>query len=153
MKRDIVIILDNIRSALNVGSIFRTSDCLGAKEIHLVGISPTPNHPKVKKTAIGAEDYVSWKYFKTLKESIDDVRSLGYKIYAVEQAENSKTFNEEVYPNKVALIFGHELTGVSIEGLKLADEIVEIPMAGKKNSLNVSLTSGIVLSYLVFSHE
>ncbi len=153
MAREIILVLDNIRSALNVGSIFRTSDCLGVKEIHIIGISPTPNHPKVKKTAIGAEGYVKWKYFKSVRESIDDLKERGYKIYAVEQVKNSKIFNEVTYPDKVALIFGHELTGVSTDGLELADLIVEIPMSGKKNSLNVSLTSGIVLSYLVFSHD
>ncbi len=151
LKREIIVILDNIRSALNVGAILRTCDGLGVSEIYICGISPTPEHPKVIKTALGAQDHISWKYEKSTLNAIKNLQELDYELYAVEQTKSSKDFSKITYPDKVALIFGHEITGVSAEVLNNVDKHIEIPMFGIKNSFNVATTVGIIISFIRFS--
>jgi len=147
--KDIIVILDNIRSAYNVGAILRTADGAGVKKVYICGISPDSNHPKVVKTALGAEEYVETRHFDTTLEAIDTARAEGYMITSVEQSEQSISIENIRNVAKVCLIFGNEITGINIEILKNSDRILEIPMFGKKNSLNVATTAGIVLYYLV----
>lgn len=146
-SKNIVIILDNIRSVHNVGAILRTADGAGVTEVILCGITPTPEHKKVHKTALNAEEYINWKYFRNTEEAINYVRGKGYTIYSIEQDENSRDINQIEIMNKSAFLFGNEITGVSPSIKQLSDFIVELPMNGKKNSLNVSTCVGIVTYY------
>jgi len=141
----LVFILENIRSVLNVGSIFRTADCLGA-EVFLCGYSPTPHHPKFTKTALGAEKTVRWKHFDTVKQAVDTFRSNfphRSAVYAVEITEEAKILWEESFPLHVALIFGNEVKGVSKTAMRLAHKTIKIPMFGSKESFNVAVAVGI----------
>jgi tRNA G18 (ribose-2'-O)-methylase SpoU len=144
MKFPYVVVLDNVRSALNVGAIFRTCDGAGASKLYLCGITPYPPHNKIPKTALGAIDYVEWERAGSTAEVIAKLKDEGYKCVGVEQTENSKLFNEVEYSEKIALVFGHEITGVSTEVLNMCDEKVIVPMYGRKESLNVATTVGIV---------
>ncbi len=149
--REVVVILDNIRSALNVGAIFRTCDGAGVKSLILSGITPYPPHPKVVKTAIGAEESVNFKHTKDLIDEINKLKEDGFKIVSIEQTDSSKNFFEAELSEKIVLIFGNELTGVSSEVLSQSDLVLELPMRGEKNSLNVATTVGIVLYNTMFS--
>lgn len=166
-KNSIVAILDNVRSSHNVGSMFRTADALGVSELFLVGYTPTPKdqfgrvNKEIAKVALGAEESVPWESTKTMASLIKKLKSAkggGYQIVAVEQhptAEDYKKFSVKnlkktgasVAP--VAFIFGNEVDGVSEKTLKLCDHIVEIPMAGKKESLNVAVAFGIALARML----
>ena len=148
-KKEIVVILDDIRSALNVGAILRTCDGAGIIKVYICGITPKPSHEKVKKTALGAETYVTCEYVKSIGELIRRLRSEGYNIVAVEQDPKAKKIQEFKTTRKMALVFGNELLGISIETLKSSDIILEIPMFGRKNSLNVATSLGIVLYLLI----
>ncbi len=143
------IVLDNVRSAFNVGSIFRTADAAGNIEIFLCGITPTPENPKVFKTSLGAEKNIKWEYFNNTKEAVERIKKENIPIYSVELTENSKHFQSVNYFPKgvdnIALVFGHELNGVSQTVLDISDEIVYIPMKGIKESLNVSITASILI--------
>jgi 23S rRNA (guanosine2251-2'-O)-methyltransferase len=147
--KEIIVILDNIRSALNVGAIFRTADGAGVKKVYLCGITPDGSHMKVQKTALGAEEYIDYKLEKDISKVIADLKQDGYTIYSVEQTKDSKNYNKIEFPEKVALIFGNELTGVSVEALEKSDQAMDIPMYGKKNSLNVATCVGIILYHLI----
>lgn len=140
-----VVILDNIRSTFNVGSVFRTSDGAGISKIYLVGITPTPDHNKIKKTALGAENYVTWEHVASIENLVEKLKDEGFRIYAVEQSKNSIDYREVQLTDKSVFIFGNEISGVSPQTLNLVDDVLEIPMKGKKNSLNVSTTVGIIL--------
>jgi 23S rRNA (guanosine2251-2'-O)-methyltransferase len=140
-----VIILENIRSTFNVGSVFRTADGAGIDKIYLVGITPLPTHPKIKKTALGAEEFVSWEYRKEINSLIEELKMNDYTIYSVEQSNNSIDYRDQKKHDKMAFIFGNELTGVEPTTMQRSDKILEIPMMGKKNSLNISTTVGIIL--------
>jgi len=148
-----IIVLDNIRSLFNVGSIFRTADAVGAEKIYLCGITPEPIdkfnriRPQLAKVSLGAEKTMVWEYNKSVNNVICDLKKQGYKILAVEQNKKSIPYykfrlNKK---NKIALVFGNEVEGVSESVIKKADKILEIPMAGKKESLNVSVSAGIVM--------
>lgn len=140
-----VVILDNIRSTFNVGSIFRTCDGAGVRKIYLIGITPTPEHIKIKKTALGAENYVEWEYRSDLNSVIDELKNDNFKIYSVEQYKNSIDYRKLQKPEKSVFIFGNEISGVNPETMEKCDEVLEIPMHGRKNSLNVATTVGIIL--------
>lgn len=146
-KLPVVIILDNVRSGLNVGSVFRTSDAFLIEAIHICGYSPQPPHRDILKSALGSTDTVSWKGFDTVTESIDQLKGEGFRIFAVEQVENSVSLvNFQVEKGeKIALIFGNEVSGVSEEALALADGCIEVPQWGTKHSLNISVCAGIVI--------
>lgn len=146
-KHPIVIVLDNIRSANNVGSAFRTSDAFLAKSIHLCGITAYPPNRDIQKTAIGATQSVNWKYFKTTRESILKLKEEGYQIYAVEQCKNGTSLQNLsiTTSQKIAFIFGNEVSGVSQEIIDRCDGCLEIPQWGTKHSLNISVSIGIVL--------
>jgi 23S rRNA (guanosine2251-2'-O)-methyltransferase len=145
-KIPLVIVLDNIRSMHNVGSIFRTADGFIASGIFLCGYTPQPPHRDIQKTALGATETVDWIYFPTTLEAVQKLREDGYKVYAIEQVEGSRMLDKfEGEPNeKYAIILGNEVTGVDDEVLKLCDGAIEIPQEGMKHSLNVSIAAGIV---------
>lgn len=150
-KLPIVVILENIRSAYNVGSMFRTADAFLLEAIYICGYTAHPPHKEIKKTALGAEDTVTWKYIKSIEEAMAELRAEGYKIYAVEQAENSlKLHTTSFQPDeKIAVILGNEVTGVEQSTIAACDGCIEIPQLGMKHSLNVSVAAGVVLWELV----
>jgi tRNA G18 (ribose-2'-O)-methylase SpoU len=145
-KTPIVLVLDNVRSAHNVGSAFRTADSFALEKIYLCGITATPPHREILKTAIGATESMDWKHTKTTSEAIAELRADGYKILAVEQADKSimlQDFKVEA-SDKFALIFGNEVMGVSDEVMNLIDDCIEVPQFGTKHSLNISVCIGVV---------
>ena len=146
-KIPLVIVLDNVRSQHNVGSIFRTADAFCVMGIHLCGITATPPHREIHKTALGATESVAWKFFP---ETINSVRSLkkeGYKIYAVEQTDESIPLDKIQMQSseKIALVFGNEINGIDETVISESDRSIEIPQFGTKHSLNVSVSAGIVI--------
>jgi len=145
-KIPLVIVLDNIRSMHNVGSIFRTADGFLASGIFLCGFTPQPPHRDIQKTALGATETVDWIYFPSTLEAVQQLKSEGYRIYAIEQVEGSIMLDrfESNPEEKYAVILGNEVTGVDEEVLKLCDSAIEIPQEGMKHSLNVSIAAGIV---------
>lgn len=151
MTKRLILILDNIRSVHNVASLFRTADGMGITHIVLCGTSPTPmdrfgrERSDFKKVSLGAEKTVSWRYFETTEEAIEIFKKEKYEIVALEQNVQSKNINEFSSDKNIALILGSEVTGVSQEILSLCDSIVEIPMFGKKESLNVSVAGAIAM--------
>lgn len=148
-KLPIIAVLENVRSAYNVGSFFRTADAFRLEGIYLVGYTAFPPHKEIKKTALGAEDTVHWKHFKTTAEALEDLRGLGYAIFAIEQAEGSLQLQHFEGGDKVAVVFGNEVTGVEQDTIKSCDGCIEIPQLGMKHSLNVATAGGIVLWELV----
>lgn len=146
-KTPIVIVLDNIRSGLNVGSAFRTADAFALEKVILCGITVQPPHREILKTAIGATSSMDWSYVEKTTEVIASLKKQGYHIVAVEQAENSTLLQDFVLPEnkKTALIFGNEVTGVSEEAMELVDECIEVPQFGTKHSLNISVCIGVVV--------
>ena len=146
-KNPVIAVLENIRSAYNVGSVFRTADAFLIESVIITGYTATPPHKEIKKTALGAEESVDWKYFKTTKEAIEDLKKNEYKVYAVEQVTDSISLENiaELAVGKIAFIFGNEVTGVDQEIISLCDGCVEIPQFGMKHSLNISVAAGIVL--------
>ncbi len=146
-KLPIVVVLDNIRSALNVGSVFRTADAFAFEEILLCGITARPPHREIHKTAIGATESVAWRYFDTTDIAVDDLRSRGYRIFVAEQTTRS-TLLQDIEVSKderVAIVFGNEVSGVSDSVVEECDAAIEIPQYGTKHSLNVAVSAGIVL--------
>ena len=149
-KIPIIAVLENIRSAYNVGSVFRTADAFLLEGIYICGYTAYPPHKEIKKTALGADETVHWKHFKNIKQAIEELKTEGYKIFAVEQAVNSIKLQEFCDPNeKLAFIFGNEVTGVEQTTIGLCDGCIEIPQLGMKHSLNISVAAGIVLWELV----
>lgn len=150
-KTPVIIVLENIRSAYNVGSVFRTADAFLTEAIYIIGYSAKPPHKEIKKTALGAEETVDWKYFKTTTEAIEYLRAAGYNIYAAEQAEGSYKLNAIGFEpeEKIAVIFGNEVTGVEQSTIALCDGCLEIPQLGMKHSLNIATAAGVVLWELV----
>ena len=150
-KTPIVVILENIRSAYNVGSVFRTADAFLLRSVYICGYTAYPPHKEIKKTALGAEETVSWKYFKKISEAIGELRQHDYKIYAVEQAVNSHPLHQVEFKSNdnVAVIFGNEVSGVEQSTIELCDGCIEIPQLGMKHSLNIATAAGVVLWELV----
>lgn len=150
-KIPITIVLDNIRSQNNVGSVFRTSDAFRIEKIFLCGITSTPENREVHKTALGAEDSVEWEYQKDTLEVVAQLKAKGYRIFSIEQAENSTSLENFKLPEheKYALIFGNEVKGVQQEVIDASDGCIEIPQFGTKHSFNISVTVGIVLWQLM----
>lgn len=147
VKLPLVVILDNVRSMHNIGSIFRTSDGFAVEKVYLCGISAQPPHREIEKTALGATQSVDWVYSEKVTEAIMELKAANYTIIAVEQAENSVMLTE-YQPKKMqkyALIFGNEVNGVSDEAMKLIDTCIEIPQFGTKHSFNIVVSAGIVL--------
>lgn len=149
--KEIHLILDNIRSAHNVGSIFRTAETIGVSKIYCIGTTPTPTdrfgrkRKDLEKVSLGAEDLVPWEHLKTAARLIGSLKKKGFQTIAVEQSRDSINYRKIKIREKSAIVFGNEVGGVSKNILKLADEIAEIPLKGKKESLNVSVAAGISL--------
>jgi len=145
-KMPVVLLLDNVRSLHNVGSAFRTADAFACEKIYLAGITGQPPHREIHKTALGATDSVSWEYSSSSGEIANKLKKDGYRIIVVEQTTESITLNTlTILPTeKICLVFGNEINGVSEEVIALADTAVEIPQAGTKHSLNISVCVGIV---------
>jgi tRNA G18 (ribose-2'-O)-methylase SpoU len=149
-KNPILVVLDNIRSMHNVGSVFRTADAFLAEGICLCGYTPQPPHRDIHKTALGATETVDWLYFPTTREAVVTLKERGYKIFAIEQVEGSVSLEKFTQLNeKIALVFGNEVEGVDSEVLTLCDGCIEIPQLGMKHSLNISVAAGIVLWEMV----
>lgn len=148
-KIPVVVILDNIRSMHNVGSVFRTADAFLLEAIYLCGYTPQPPHRDIHKTALGATETVSWHYFKETSEAVEALKAKNYPVYAVEQVEQSKMLDRFNVPEKMGLIFGNEVTGVAQDLLARCDGSIEIPQLGMKHSLNISVAAGIVLWEMV----
>jgi 23S rRNA (guanosine2251-2'-O)-methyltransferase len=154
-KSPFVIILDNVRSQSNVGSIFRTSDAFLVESICLCGITAIPPHREIHKTALGATESVAWKYYNKTTDAVTELRNKGYRIIGIEQVEGSVELqdleikSEENY----ALIFGHEVNGVDQSVLDLCDQCVEIPQFGTKHSFNIAISVGIVLWEINKPHQ
>ena len=146
-KLPLVVVLDNIRSLHNIGSVFRTSDAFRVECIYLCGITATPPHPEMHKTALGAEFTVDWKYVNNAVEAVDNLRQEGYIVFSVEQAENSIMLEniQLEQGRRYAVVLGNEVKGVQQEVIDHSDGCIEIPQYGTKHSLNVSVTAGIVI--------
>lgn len=147
-KMPLVVVLDDVRSMYNVGSVFRTSDAFRVAAIHLCGITAQPPHAEIHKTALGAEDSVDWEYFPSAKDSVRALQEQGFKVFAVEQAEGSTMLQNLSLGNdkgKYAIVMGNEVKGVNQEVVDMCDGCIEIPQFGTKHSLNVSTTAGIVI--------
>lgn len=146
VKHPVIVVLDNIRSALNVGSIFRSADAFALERIILTGITPHPPHKEITKTAIGATESVEWQYINDRVSELNKLKSEGYRIISIEQTDDSIPLRE--YPfnahGKYVLLLGNEVSGVSEELIELCDDCIEIKQFGTKHSLNVSVCSGIV---------
>jgi tRNA G18 (ribose-2'-O)-methylase SpoU len=146
-KLPLIVVLDNVRSLHNVGSVFRTSDAFLLEAVYLCGITATPPHAEIHKTALGAEDAVDWKYFENTRDAIEALKQNAYHIIAVEQAENSISPEEFQLEEdrKYAVVFGNEVKGIDQEIMNRCDSCIEIPQFGTKHSLNISVTAGIIL--------
>jgi len=146
-KFPVVVVLDNVRSMHNVGSVFRTADGFAVEHIYLCGITAQPPHREIEKTALGATQSVSWSYFNDVIDAVNELRSKGYQIIAIEQAENSIMLQN--FPiavgEKYALIFGNEVNGVTQQVMNNIDSCIEIPQFGTKHSFNIVVSAGIVL--------
>ena len=146
-KLEIVIVLDNIRSLNNIGSVFRTSDAFRLEAIYLCGITATPPHREIHKTALGATDSVLWEHYEDTLNAVKELKQRGYRIIAIEQAEGS-TLLQDFKPKsdeKLAFIFGNEINGVGEEIMTEVNDCVEIPQFGTKHSINISVSVGIVI--------
>ena len=152
-KIPVIVVLENIRSMHNVGSVFRTADAFLIEAIYICGYTAQPPRKEIDKTALGATETVTWKYFATSKDAIEDLRIMGYKLFAIEQVDKSISLEKlsKTEADKFALIFGNEVTGVNEETIKHCDGCIEIPQFGMKHSLNISVAAGIVLWEVVRS--
>lgn len=147
VKTPFVVVLDNVRSLMNIGSIFRTSDAFMVEAIYLCGISGTPPNKEITKTALGATESVAWKYFESSEQAVHKLKTEGFVILTVEQAKESISLqNFQIdFDKKYAIVFGHEIKGVDQCIVDLSDYCIEIPQFGTKHSFNVAVSAGIVL--------
>lgn len=145
-KTPLILILDDIRSLHNIGSVFRTADAFLIEKIYLCGITAVPPHKEIHKTALGATETVAWEYNKEVTDVIASLKNEGVNVWAVEQVEDSVMLQDFIPDSgKYALVFGNEVKGVSQEAIKLCDGTIEIPQLGTKHSLNISVSAGIVV--------
>lgn len=154
MEKKYILILDSLRSVYNTASLFRTADGAGFSEIFLCGTTPTPidrfgrKRKDFAKVALGAEDFVSWKYFETTKDAIKKAKEKGFDVVALEQNPNSVLFEDFKSQKNTALVLGEETQGIRQDTINLCDTVLEIPMRGSKESLNVSVAGAILMYYL-----
>lgn len=146
-KMPLIVVLDDVRSLHNVGSVFRSADAFRVEAVYLCGITATPPHPEIHKTALGGEDSVAWRYFPTATEAVESLHNDGFFVYSIEQVEGStKLQNLQLDTDKrYAIVLGNEVKGVHQEVVDMSDGCLEIPQFGTKHSLNVSVTAGIVI--------
>ena len=148
MKQEFVLVLPSIRSGHNVGAMFRTGDAVGVDKIYLCGYTARPPHPHIDKVSLGAEKWIPWEYYKRTGFCLNKLKKMGYNIVALEQTNNSKNIFEWKPTFPLALVVGNEVLGVEKKFVKLTDEQIEIPMVGKKESLNVSIAAGIAMYHI-----
>ena len=150
-KLPLIVVLDDVRSMYNIGSVFRTSDAFRVEAVYLCGITATPPHPEIHKTALGGEDSVDWKYFPTALEAVNYLKDNGYHVFAIEQCEGSTMLQDLSVEHttddkqRYAVVFGNEVKGVHQEVVDQCNGCLEIPQFGTKHSMNVSVTAGIVI--------
>ena len=146
-KTPLVVVLDNVRSLHNVGSVFRTADAFLVEAVYLCGITSTPPHAEIHKTALGAENTVNWKYYEDTHFAVDELKAQGYTVFAIEQAEGSVMLPDLQLDKskKYAVILGNEVKGVQQSVVDVCEGCIEIPQFGTKHSLNVSVTGGIII--------
>lgn len=146
-KLPLIVVLDDVRSLHNVGSVFRSGDAFRVEAVYLCGITATPPHPEIHKTALGGEDSVAWRYFPTATEAVESLHNDGFFVYSIEQVEGStKLQNLQLNTDKrYAVVLGNEVKGVHQEVVDMSDGCLEIPQFGTKHSLNVSVTAGMVI--------
>mgnify|MGYP000847223962 FL=1 len=151
-KLPLIVVLDDVRSLYNVGSVFRTADAFRVEAVYLCGITATPPHPEIHKTALGGEDSVDWRYFETAEEAVEQLHRDGYFVYSIEQVQGSTKLQDlklnasrSLMTSQTAIIFGNEVKGVKQSVVDMSDGCLEIPQFGTKHSLNVSVTAGIVI--------
>ena len=146
-KLPLIVVLDDVRSMHNVGSVFRTGDAFRIEAVYLCGITSTPPMAEIHKTALGAEDSVTWKYFDTALQAVEALKADGYEVYSVEQAHGSTMLQNftPINNNKYAVVLGNEVKGVHQEVIDASDGCLEIPQFGTKHSMNVSVTGGIII--------
>ena len=146
-KLPLIVVLDDVRSMHNVGSVFRTGDAFRIEAVYLCGITSTPPMAEIHKTALGAEDSVTWKYFDTALEAVETLKAEGYEVYSVEQAHGSTMLQNftPINNKKYAVVLGNEVKGVHQEVIDVSDGCLEIPQFGTKHSMNVSVTGGIII--------
>ena len=147
-KLPLVVVLDEVRSLYNVGSVFRSSDAFAVSAVYLCGITAVPPNAEIHKTALGAEDSVDWKYFKRTQDAVNELKADGYEVLAIEQVEHHSTMLQHMTldpQKKYAIILGNEVKGVHQEVVDMCDGCIEIPQFGTKHSLNVSVTAGILI--------
>ena len=146
-KMPLIVVLDDVRSLHNVGSVFRSGDAFRVEAVYLCGITATPPHPEIHKTALGGEDSVAWRYFPTATEAVESLHNDGFFVYSIEQVEGStKLQNLQLDTDKrYAVVLGNEVKGVHQEVVDMSDGCLEIPQFGTKHSLNVSVTAGMVI--------
>jgi len=147
-KIPLIVVLDNIRSLNNIGSVFRTSDAFRVESVYLCGITACPPHRDIHKTALGATESVDWHYFNSTADAVNQLKEMQYEIVGIEQTDTSISLSDFVPVRKTAIILGNEVEGVSLEALELCDCSVEIPQEGTKHSLNISVCAGIVIWHL-----
>jgi 23S rRNA (guanosine2251-2'-O)-methyltransferase len=148
-KNPVIVVLDNVRSLNNVGSVFRTCDAFLIEELFLCGVTGTPPNNEIEKTALGSTDTVSWKKFSTTIEAVEHLKQKNYKVFSVEQAKESISLEKFKCDDPLALVFGNEVYGVEQDVINRCDGVIEIPQAGTKHSLNISVSAGIVLWEIV----
>lgn len=145
-KTPVVVVLDNIRSLNNIGSVFRTSDAYRIEKIYLCGITATPPHREIHKTAIGATETVTWEYRDSVLELVRELKDQGFTALAIEQTTDAIMLNEyKIADQKYAIVMGNEVEGVQQEVIHTCDNVIEIPQSGTKHSLNISVCTGVVL--------
>ncbi len=148
-RRPIHVVLDNLRSAFNVGSIFRTADAGAVSHIHLCGMSAHPPHRKLEKTALGAFDYVPWTYHERTADALESLSARGIACVAIEVTDGAIPMDEFAWPSPVAIVFGNEVTGINEHTLAKCDAIVRIPMHGFKNTMNVATAFGVIMYHVI----
>lgn len=143
----VIVVLDNVRSGLNTGSVFRSADSFSVEQIYLCGITAQPPEREILKSALGATESVSWKYFEHTSNAIQELQSNGYMVYAIEQSNSAVSLEkfEVSFSSRYALVFGNEVKGVDSVLIPMLDGCIEIPQSGTKHSLNISVCAGIVL--------
>ena len=145
VRYPIHVVADNLRSAYNVGSLFRTSDAAGVTHLHLCGMSAHPPHKKIEKTSLGAFEYVPWTYYERTTDAIQALKDQGIPVVAIETADNAVSHVAYDWPQPVAIVFGNEVNGINDRVISRCDAVVNIPMHGYKNSINVATAFGIIL--------
>ena len=148
-KQNIVLILDNLRSAFNVGSIIRTAECLKNIEIWCCGYTPIPTQQKVKNTSLGCENFITWKQFNDTCTAINEAKTKGFTTFALETEKNAISIYETKYPQKIAIVVGNEALGIEKKAIKLCDHVINIPIKGWKKSLNVATATAIVCCEII----